>query len=49
MVDVQVGRDTTYRRSDDLDPGMVWRDTVTPRIGFEYTAGMPRGKELGFQ
>lgn len=35
-------------RETEGDPGLVWHNTVAPKIGLEWTAPMPRGGDMGF-
>lgn len=35
-------------REVEGDPGLVWHDTVAPRIGVQWTSAMPKGGDLGF-
>lgn len=35
-------------RETEGDPGMVWKNTIAPKIGVEWTAPMPKGGDMGF-
>lgn len=36
-------------RETDGDPGYVYQNTITPRVGMEYTGPMPVGGDMGFK